>query len=181
MEGRKCPRMPEQQSPGISQIRKNPRMWSMRYAWKYLRYNNQATLHKQAHAQAHRGRLHVGSRHADSQLFRAAEAAQSCVGQPWQLTVPCVIGGGATSHSRLSPSPPSCRWGSPSSGRSGQNSRGVRLHNTQVQGQGQVMCSVCGTGWCLIPSRFPSRTGACQCWPVLMAGIKGLPCSTHLC
>ena len=30
MEGRKWPRMPELQSPGISQMRKKPRMWSMR-------------------------------------------------------------------------------------------------------------------------------------------------------
>lgn len=36
MEGRKRPSMPEEQSPGISQMRKKPRMWSMRYAWKYL-------------------------------------------------------------------------------------------------------------------------------------------------
>lgn len=27
---------PETQSPGISQMRKKPRMWSMRYAEKYL-------------------------------------------------------------------------------------------------------------------------------------------------
>jgi hypothetical protein len=28
-------RTPVAQSPGISQILQNPRMWSMRYAWKY--------------------------------------------------------------------------------------------------------------------------------------------------
>jgi len=35
-EGRKCPSRPVAQSPGISQMRKKPRMWSMRKAWKYL-------------------------------------------------------------------------------------------------------------------------------------------------
>lgn len=36
MEGRKCPSSPVVQSPGISQMRKKPRMWSILYAWKYL-------------------------------------------------------------------------------------------------------------------------------------------------
>ena len=35
--GRKWPSRPSVQSPGISQMRKKPRMWSIRYAWKYLR------------------------------------------------------------------------------------------------------------------------------------------------
>lgn len=39
MEGRKWPRSPVVQPLGISHMRKNPNMWSMRYAWKYLHVN----------------------------------------------------------------------------------------------------------------------------------------------
>lgn len=35
-EGLKWPSRPSVQSPGISQMRKKPSMWSIRYAWKYL-------------------------------------------------------------------------------------------------------------------------------------------------
>ena len=37
MDGRKWPSRPVVQSAGISQIRKKPSTWSIRYAWKYLR------------------------------------------------------------------------------------------------------------------------------------------------
>ncbi len=37
MDGRKWPSRPVVPSAGISQIRKKPSTWSMRYAWKYLR------------------------------------------------------------------------------------------------------------------------------------------------
>ena len=36
MEGLKWPSSPVTQFPGISQMRKKPRMWSILYAWKYL-------------------------------------------------------------------------------------------------------------------------------------------------
>ena len=36
MDGRKWPSRPVVQPAGISQIRKKPSTWSMRYAWKYL-------------------------------------------------------------------------------------------------------------------------------------------------
>ena len=36
MEGLKWPSSPVTQFPGISQMRKKPRIWSILYAWKYL-------------------------------------------------------------------------------------------------------------------------------------------------
>ena len=53
MDGRKCPSKPVVQSAGISQIRKKPSTWSIRYAWKYLPITNisQSLLQHRPHAQ----------------------------------------------------------------------------------------------------------------------------------
>ena len=43
MDGLKWPNRPVLQLPGISQMRKKPRIWSILYAWKYLHLHMKIT------------------------------------------------------------------------------------------------------------------------------------------
>jgi hypothetical protein len=164
MEGRKWPSMPELQSPGISQMRKKPRMWSMRYAWKYLRYK--------AHSpplQRERLCLCGHRRQLSTRLLvyhpcpKAMPMTRGSAFTGPSLTLPCAPGAVATSGSHPWPSPPSCTWGSPSSGRWGQSSREARL-----QQRVERSVPVCGmgsqprSGAHLRPGKQPGPQGGVQ-------------------
>jgi hypothetical protein len=122
-EGLKWPSRPSVQSPGISQMRKKPSMWSIRYAWKYL-----DTDRAMSYEVALFFCLMVQS------IIEAPAATQDldCGMQilSWNRKQGRTVTGWsaacATTRSRPWPSPPSCMWGSPSSGRWHQSSLAAR-------------------------------------------------------